>query len=79
MIDLKNISKAFDIKKYPRDENETFVFFLKRYNLLVELSPLHSKAKAQADQKFLKEALKNWFVPTDLVREYYGENVAIYF
>jgi len=27
----------------------------------------------------LKEALKNWFVPTDLVREYYGESVAIYF
>lgn len=47
MADLKNVSKAFDTQKYPRDQNETFIFFLKRYNLLVELTPLHSKARTQ--------------------------------
>jgi hypothetical protein len=27
----------------------------------------------------LKRSLRNWFVPVDLVRDYYGEEVAIYF
>jgi hypothetical protein len=79
MADLKRTSESFDSKRFPRDKNETLIFFLKRYNFLVELNPLHSKARASQDKKFLKEALKHWFVPTDLVREYYGENVAIYF
>ncbi len=75
---MKNTSSIFDSKKYPRDQNETFIFFLKRYDFLEEITPLHSKARA-SDKKFLKAALKNWFIPTDLVREYYGEQVAIYF
>jgi hypothetical protein len=37
---------AFEEKRFPRDKNETFVFFLKRHGLLMELTPLHSKARA---------------------------------
>lgn len=48
--------------------------------MLVELIPLNSKARAeQASGKLLKEALKHWFVPTDLIRDYYGESVAMYY
>lgn len=41
---------------------------------------LNSKARTEVDGgKLLTQALKHWFVPTDLVREYYGENVAMYY
>ena len=33
----------------------------------------------QAAIQMLKEALKHWFVPTDLIREYYGDSVAMYY
>ena len=47
-----------------------------------ELIPLNSKSRnmrKQHEGKLLKEALKHWFVPTELVREYYGDEVAMYF
>jgi hypothetical protein len=54
--------------------------FLKAKGLLVELVPLNSKARYQNEGgKLLTQALKHWFVPTDLVREYYGESVAMYY
>lgn len=41
--------------------------------------PLNSKGRYEQEGRLLKEALKNWFVPTDLIREYYGEEVAMYY
>lgn len=80
MLEMKRTSiEVFDPEKYPRDENETFLFFLKRFDLLEEITPLHSKSRAAYQSKVWKVALQSWFIPTDLVREYYGEQVAIYF
>jgi hypothetical protein len=41
-------NQVFNPEAYKRiDEKETFMYFLKRYNFLVELCPLHSKARAK--------------------------------
>lgn len=68
-----NTNDVFDEKTYPRDQSESFIYFLKRYEFLIDLTPLHSKARASNDRKIIKEALKHFFVPTDLIREYYGD------
>ena len=52
---------------------------MRKQGALVELSPMNSNGRSKFDGKLLKEALKHWFVPTDLIREYYGEEVAMYF
>lgn len=31
------------------------------------------------DSTLLKKSMKLWFVPVDLVRDYYGDEIAIYF
>lgn len=36
-------------------------------------------AKFDPKESLLKKSLKNWFVPVDLIRNYYGEEIAIYF
>ena len=76
---MPNTTKAFDSEHHHYDLDDSFIFFLKKNNFLVELTPLNSKARATTESKVLKEALKHWFVPTDLIREYYGDYVAIYF
>lgn len=53
--------------------------FLKDQGLLQELFPLNSKGRSEYDGKLFKEALKHWFVPTEMIRDYYGENVAMYY
>lgn len=70
--------KAFGTN-YSRGETDTLDFFLKRNNLLEDLLPLHSKARSNATQKLVTEAMKHWLVPTELIREYYGDNVTMYF
>ena len=62
-----------------KNSDDTLVGFLKSEGLLEELIPLNSKGRAEYDGKLLKEALKHWFVPTDLIRQYYGEGVAMYY
>ncbi len=61
------------------DPQTTFLTLLKEKGLLKELIPLNSKGRAEYDGNLLKEALKHWFVPTDLIREYYGDNTAMYY
>jgi hypothetical protein len=77
--DMYNLNDSFDEKAYPRDVNESFMFFMKRYGFLVEMTPLNSKARSHRENKLLKEALKGYLVPTEMIREYYGDEVAIYF
>jgi hypothetical protein len=79
MTDMFNTNDVFDDKKYHREDKESFIFFLKRHKLLVELTALHSKARASLSQKLMKAAFKNYLMPTDLIREYYGDQVTIYF
>lgn len=75
-----NTWEVFDEKAYPRtDKKETFIYFLKRFKFLEEVTPLHSKAKASLETKILKQCLKNWLMPTETIREYYGDEVTIYF
>ena len=77
MFDMRD---AFPEKAYPRiDEKETLVYFLKRYDFLEEIVPLHSKARLSSSTKLAKEAFKTYLVPTNLIRDYYGEEVTIYF
>lgn len=46
----------------------------------MEITPLHSNARGNKDVKKLsKEAMKYWLVPSELIREYYGDEVAMYF
>jgi hypothetical protein len=67
--------KAFNATKL----EETLLSFLKGKEVVEDLILLNSKARHQREDKLLKEALKHWFVPTELVREYYGDEVAMYF
>lgn len=67
--------KAFNVTNL----DETLLSFLKSKEALEDLILLNSKARHQREDKLLKEALKHWFVPTELVREYYGDEVAMYF
>ena len=62
-----------------RDTTLNLMTFLKTEGVLEELTPLNSKGRFESEQKLLKEALKHWFVPTELIREYYGDNVAMYY
>lgn len=61
------------------DPEATILTVLKAEGLLQELIPLNSKDRSEYDGKLIKEALKHWFVPTELIREYYGESVAMYY
>jgi hypothetical protein len=68
------------LKKYSViDEKETFIYWLQRNGLLNDLQPLHSKDRHGRTEKMFKVAMKAWLVPTDMVRKYYGDHVAIYF
>jgi len=62
-----------------KHSDSTLIALLKSEGLLEELIPLNSKGRAEYDGKLLKEALKHWFVPTDMIRQYYGEGVAMYY
>ena len=75
MGDMPMTDASFPIiqEKKKRDPNQSLLTFLKIQGVLVELTPLNSKARAQGDRKLIKDALKHWFVPTDLIREYYGD------
>jgi Calcium-activated chloride channel len=78
--DMFNCEDSFSEKQYPRlDNKETFIYFLKRHEYLEELTPLHSRARSERSSKMLAVALKHWLIPTDLVRIYYGDDVALYF
>mmetsp|Transcript_109324 Transcript_109324/g.151302 ORF Transcript_109324/g.151302 Transcript_109324/m.151302 type:complete len:384 (+) Transcript_109324:503-1654(+) len=67
------------------------MFFLKRHNLIEEMSALHSKSRivrafkeGHKDPKKSKfrDSLFNWrifYLDVELVRDYYGDEVAIYF
>lgn len=50
------------------DPEDTILTVLKGEGLLQELIPLNSKDRAEYDGKLINEALKHWFVPTDLIR-----------
>jgi hypothetical protein len=67
--------KAFNVTNL----DETLLSFLKSKEAVEDMIPLNSKARHQREDKLLKEALKHWFVPTELVREFYGDEVAMYF
>lgn len=50
--DMYETDRAFSKEACKRlDEQEKFIYFLKRYNFLVELNPLHSKARAHTSGK----------------------------
>lgn len=67
------------------------MFFLKRHNLIEEMSALHSKSRIVTAHKEghdnikkskLKDSLFDWktfYIDVELVRNYYGDEVAIYF
>lgn len=41
---------------------------------------LHGDSKDyNPNDTLTKKAMKHWFVPVDLIKEYYGEEIAIYF
>lgn len=76
---MKNISEEV-LKKYPViDDKETFVYWLQRNHLLHDLQPLHSNDRFGRKEKMFKVAMRHWLVPTEMVRAYYGDRVAIYF
>lgn len=88
---LKNTLAALPPDRFKRlDDKETMLNFLMRLNLLEELVPLHSKSKviraqregSEVGNSKLKQGAKNllnFFVDVNSIREYYGDEVAIYF
>ena len=70
LIDFYETQEVFPEKAYPRVEEETLVFFLKRFNFLIEITPLHSRARSLhgKEAKISKVALKKWLIPTELIR-----------
>jgi hypothetical protein len=62
-----------------KNMDDTLISYLKTHEIIEDLIPMNSKARHQQERKLLKEALKHWLVPTDLVREYYGDEVAMYY
>ena len=71
------------------DDKERFLDFLKRFNVYKEVQALHSRSRAvvmmndvrndEEPTTVLTKAMKNWLVPVDLIRSYYGDQVAVYF
>ena len=50
--DMFETDRAFGKEAYKRlDEKEKFMHFLKRFNFLVEVTPLHSKARGRGAGK----------------------------
>ena len=49
MSECANTYKAFPVEKYPRDSQETLIFFLKRYSFVVDLTALNTKSRKQQD------------------------------
>ena len=76
---MHRVLKAFSVPTDLDAKSTTLVAFLKSKNLFVELLPLNSKGRKEQEGKLLKEALKSWFVPTEMIRDYYGDEVAMYF
>jgi hypothetical protein len=77
------------------DPQEGLLDFLKRNKIYQELTPLHSRSRMvqkmlnfkinrnrkdyNPDETLTSVAMKSWFTPVPLIREYYGEEIAIYF
>lgn len=77
------------------DPQEGLLDFLKRHQIYQELTPLHSRSRMiqkmlnfkingsskdyNPDETLTSAAMKRWFMPVPLIREYYGEEIAIYF
>jgi len=62
------------IEKLILELKRNFDLFLKRFGFLEELKP-KLKSKNKYDKKISQLALKQWLVPTELIREYYGDHV----
>lgn len=86
---MTNTQKAFPSASYARmGEDEDFLKFLIRLDLLKEIVPLHSKAQAiracregSVESSLLKQikSLSTLFIDVKQIRDYYGEETAIYF
>jgi len=79
ITELSHISSE-TLQKYPViDDKETFIYWLQRNHLLHDFQPLHSNDRMSRKEKMVQVAFKGWLVPTEMVRNYYGDKVAIYF
>ena len=86
---LPSTMLAFPEPRYKRiADNETMLNFFMRLKLLEELIPLHSKARVirahregSIESNLMKGAKKfnNFFTSVSDIREYYGDETAIYF
>jgi hypothetical protein len=91
LVDLENFNKKLSTKDYERiDDKEHFLDFLKRFNFYKEIQALHSRSRAvcnmidirndeEPTDGIFSKASGNWMAPVDLIRGYYGDEVAVYF
>ena len=91
MHQMSNTLAAFpDPKQKPLTERETMLNFFMRLDLLEELVPLHSKSRViraqregtKPNESNLLRRVKiftNFFVNVTEIRDYYGDETAIYF
>jgi hypothetical protein len=77
------------------DHNEQFLDFLKRHDIYKDLTPLHSRSRVvmkmldykvngedesyDPSNSLTKIAMKHWLMPVPPIRQYYGEDIGIYF
>mmetsp|Transcript_16111 Transcript_16111/g.27226 ORF Transcript_16111/g.27226 Transcript_16111/m.27226 type:complete len:155 (+) Transcript_16111:611-1075(+) len=96
---MHSMNKLFDAKTFKRFEKESFLDFMKRYELVQDISALHSRSLAvvkyaqlkrdqatfdlqkfkQGNFSMLKMSMGDIHAPTGAIREYYGDEIAIYF
>ena len=93
--DCKNFQAKLDEKEFKRiDDNEYLIDFLKRVDIVTDILCLNSRSRAvnrlnnfkggEKDNKkndglIWRKASKHYFIDDFVVREYYGEEVALYF
>lgn len=77
---MKKVSKMLPLGLYPPLDNETCLFYLIKHNYVLEVVPLHSRARSKPSYKsILPTTIKSYNAPVEEYRYYYGESIAIYF
>ena len=74
------LSEKLPLSIYPPLEEETAIFYLLKYEYILEVVPLHSRSRSKENYKnIMDRVIRQYSTPVEDIREYYGESIAIYF
>lgn len=76
----KESAKILPVSIFPPLADEALVFYLLKHEYISEIVPLHSRSCHKDNYKPLfDKVMKSYSAPTEDIRKYYGESIAIYF